>query len=85
MPTRERREPLIDIDLLGMIQSGVLIPAVFLQSNFFQILAAFVAINTVMYLALAIAKIMPKIYLTDVIRRMNSRSETRSIYPDGPL
>jgi len=73
------------IDILGLLQTGILIPASFLQSNFFQILAAFVAINTVMYLALAVAKILPKIYLTDVIRRINSRAETRSIYPDGPL
>jgi hypothetical protein len=72
-------------DILDMIRAGILIPASFLQSNFFQILAAFVAINTVMYLALAVAKILPKIYLTDVIRRLNSRAETRSIYPDGPL
>ncbi len=71
------------IDLPELINAGILLPASFLQSNFFQILAAFVAINTVMYLALAIAKILPKLYLTDVIRRINSRAETRSIYPDA--
>lgn len=71
------------IDLPELINAGIMLPASFLQSNFFQILAAFVAINTVMYLALAIAKILPKLYLTDVIRRINSRAETRSIYPDA--
>lgn len=75
----------MNIDLQGLVEAGILIPAAVLQSNFFQILAAFVAINTVMYLSLAIAKILPKIYLSDVIRRINSRSETRSIHPDGPL
>lgn len=63
---------------------GVLLPESFLQSNWFGILAAFVALNTVMYLALAVAKTLPKMYVSDWVQRRNTRSQTRSIYPDGP-
>lgn len=63
---------------------GVLLPESFLQSNWFGILAAFVALNTVMYLALAVAKTFPKMYVSDWVQRRNTRSQTRSIYPDGP-
>lgn len=64
------------------VPMGMLFPEATLQSELFAILAAFVAINTVMYVALAIAKILPKIYLNDWIRRRQQRSETRSIHPD---
>lgn len=50
-----------------------------------EILSTFVAVNTVAYGALAIAKILPKVYPTDWLPRAYRRSETRSIYPDGPL
>lgn len=63
---------------------GILFPEATLQSELFAILAAFVALNTVMYVALAIAKILPKVYLNDWIRRRRQRSETRSIHPDAP-
>ena len=42
----------------------------------------FVAINTVLYLTLAIIKLLPKAYLSDWVDQRNRRSETRSIYPD---
>jgi len=61
---------------------GLLLPQSFLGSPVFAVLAAFVAINTVMYLALAIAKILPKVYLSDHLPNGNRRSETRSIHPD---
>jgi len=60
---------------------GVLLPESFLRSPFFAVLATFVAINTVMYLALAVAKILPKVYLTDYLSGRNRRGETRSIHP----
>ncbi len=50
-----------------------------------ELLAAFVAINTVMYVALAIAKTLPKVHVRDWLPRGYRRAETRSIYPDGPL
>jgi hypothetical protein len=60
-----------------------IIPLAVLETELFAVFAAFVAINTVIYTALAVAKILPKIYLTDLFSRRNSRSETRSIHPDG--
>jgi hypothetical protein len=61
---------------------GVLLPQGFLASPFFAVLATFVAINTVMYLSLAIAKLLPKVYLGDYLQRANRRGETRSIHQD---
>ena len=61
----------------------MLLPEAVLHSSLFAVLAAFVAINTVMYGALAFAKLLPKVYITDWFQRRNERSETRSIYPDG--
>ncbi|HJR50695.1 MAG TPA: hypothetical protein VJ794_06280 [Gemmatimonadales bacterium] len=62
---------------------GLLLPESVLGSDLFAVLAAFVAINTVMYVALAIAKMLPKVYLGDFVNGRNRRSETRSIYPDA--
>lgn len=63
---------------------GVLFPESLVRSQVFAILAAFVAINTVVYVALSIAKAMPKIYVRDYLPRDYERTETRSIHPDGP-
>ena len=49
----------------------------------FAALSLFVAINTVLYLTLAIIKLLPKAYLSDWVDQRNRRSEIRSIYPDG--
>lgn len=68
----------------GVVLGGLLFEESFLTSNYFLTLAAFVAINTVMYAAMALAKILPKIYFADWITNRNRRSETRSIYPDSP-
>ena len=62
---------------------GILLPYSVLHTGWFAVLAAFVAINTVMYGALALAKILPKLYPSDWVRPINRRSQTRSIYPDG--
>lgn len=59
--------------------AGILLPETFLQSEFFQVLATFVAINTLMYVTLAIAKMLPRVYVTDLIRRRNTRREPRGI------
>ena len=63
---------------------GILLPEAFLRSNTFAVLAAFVAINTIMYVALAVAVMLPKIHVGDWVLRRYERAETRSIYPDGP-
>lgn len=54
------------------------------MAHAFDLLAAFVAVNTVMYVALAVAKAMPKVYPRDWVPRRYQRAETRSIHPDGP-
>jgi len=68
----------------GVVLGGLLFDQSFLTSNYFLTLAAFVAINTVMYAAMVVAKILPKIYVVDWFTHRNRRSETRSIYPDSP-
>lgn len=67
----------------GHESGGLLLPESLLASDLFAVLAAFVAINTVMYVALAVAKMLPKVYFSDFVDRRNRRSETRSIYPDA--
>jgi hypothetical protein len=64
---------------------GILLPETLLSTPVFQFLAAFVALNTIMYLVLSIAKILPKVYLSDWTNRGNRRTETRSIHPDDPF
>lgn len=54
-----------------------------LHSELFAVLAAFVAINTVMYCVLTVAKMLPKIYVADWVTSRNRRTESRSIHPDG--
>lgn len=64
---------------------GILLPESTLREEFVAVLAAFVAINTIVYVTLAVAKIMPKVYVTDLLSTRNRRSETRSIDPDAPI
>jgi hypothetical protein len=64
---------------------GVLLPESTLREEFVAVLAAFVAINTIVYVTLAVAKILPKVYVGDWIGDRNRRSETRSIDPDAPV
>ena len=54
-----------------------------MHTSWFASLSMFVAINTVLYLTLAIIKLLPKAYLSDWIDHRNRRSESRSIYPDS--
>ena len=62
---------------------GSILPSSVLQSEWFAVLATFVALNTVMYCALAVAKMLPKLYASDLVHRRNRRRQNRSIYPDG--
>ncbi|WP_426245058.1 hypothetical protein [Nocardioides sp. LHG3406-4] len=73
---------MIASQLTGIVPFGIVFPQSVLGSGFFAVLSAFVAINTVMYVALAVAKALPKVYLTDWVSRRNTRSQTRSIHPD---
>jgi hypothetical protein len=63
------------------IPLGILLPDSTLDHTWFAVLSAFVAINTIMYTALAIAKIAPKIYLSDLIHQRDRRTTNRSIHP----
>lgn len=65
------------------LPTGVIFPESLLHSQWFAVWATFVAINTLMYAALSVAKILPKIYPSDWVRGRNRRTETRSIYPNA--
>jgi hypothetical protein len=62
-----------------------LLPESVLHSGPFLVLATFVAVNTMMYAVLAVAKLAPKIYVTDLVRRRDQRIDNRSIYPEPPV
>jgi hypothetical protein len=62
--------------------ASLVAPGSIMHTQWFAALSAFVAVNTVLYLTLAIIKILPKAYLSDWVDQRNRRSETRSIYPD---
>ena len=64
-----------------MVHAGLLLPVEVLHSGWFSLFAAFVAVNSLLYLGLSIVKILPKPRLP---RGRRERSETRSIRPDGP-
>lgn len=66
---------------MTLLPLGILLPDSALDHTWFAVLAAFVAINTVMYTALALAKIAPKIYLSDLVHRRDRRTTNRSIHP----
>ena len=60
---------------------GILFDESILQSPFVNVLATFVALNTLMYAVLAVSRVLPRPRLR--WRRRCQRAETRSIYPDG--
>ena len=63
---------------------GILLPGGTLHETWFLVLAGFVAVNTVVYVTLSVAKALPRVYLADWVPRRHFRRETRSIWPDGP-
>lgn len=68
--------------LSSIVYTGLLLPSTFLDSRFFSVFAAFVAINTVIYVVLAVVKMLPRVHLSDFLPGRNRRAEERSIYPD---
>ncbi|QSR29211.1 hypothetical protein CFI00_01580 [Nocardioides sp. S5] len=64
---------------------GVLLPDSILRHEAIAVLAAFVAINTIVYVTLSVAKMLPKVYVSDWLSTRNRRAETRSIHPDAPI
>ncbi|MFC9353798.1 hypothetical protein [Arthrobacter sp. NPDC057013] len=67
--------------IAAAVRAGVVLPEALLFTGWFRIMAAFVAVNTVMYAALAVAKVLPKVQPPDLGR--GQRSETRGICPEG--
>ena len=65
----------------SLLPLGILLPDSTLDHTWFAVLSAFVAINTIMYTALALAKIAPKIYVSDLVHRRDRRATNRSIHP----
>lgn len=61
------------------VPTGLLLPESFLASEFFQVLATFVAINSLVYVTLAVAKMLPRIHPTEWWPRRNRRREPRGI------
>ena len=71
--------------IAAVLPMGVLLPDSILRNQFIAVLAAFVAINTVVYVTLAVGKMLPKFYLRDWLASRNRRAETRSIHPDAAV
>ena len=66
-----------------LVVQGILLPDGTLRTTWFAVLATFVALNTVMYAALPLAKILPQVYPRDWLPRHYVRAQTRGIYPEG--
>jgi hypothetical protein len=64
------------VELLGLLPESVL------HSGWFAVLAAFVAINTMMYVVLATATMLPKVHVSDWFTSRDRRTQNRSIHPD---
>jgi hypothetical protein len=60
---------------------GTLLTSI-LDSDLFQILATFVAINSLIYATLAVLKVLPRISLDVGTNGRNRRRQNRSIHPD---
>jgi hypothetical protein len=56
-----------------------LLPQSIMHTPWFATLTVFVAVNTLLYLTLAIVKLLPKLYLSDWVDHRDRRSEPRSI------
>ncbi len=70
--------------MTGIPLLASMLPENIMHTPWFAELSVFVAINTVLYLTLAVIKLLPKAYLSDWVDQRNRRSESRSIYPDDP-
>nr|WP_314842004.1 hypothetical protein [uncultured Microbacterium sp.] len=68
-----------------MIRIGILLPSEWLQTEWFSVLATFVAVNTLIYLVLGLIKVIPLIRWGRNHNGASRRSETRSIHPDAPV
>ena len=67
----------------GTLLAGIFFSGSVLHSRFYYILLAVVLLNTTIFAAIAITKILPKRFKFAWFRRGRVRSKTRSIYPDA--
>lgn len=65
------------------ILGGILLPRAVLQTEWFGVFAAFVAINTIIYVVLSLSKLFPVIRFGWRRDGRELRVEERSIYPEG--
>lgn len=70
--------------ITAIFRSGLLLPESVLTTPWFAVLASFVALNTVLYVCLALIKIFPAPHVGWGGGR-SRRSETRSIHPDAEV
>jgi hypothetical protein len=68
-----------------IVPQGIVLPSSLLSTPFFAVLSTLVALNTVIFVTLAVAKMLPAIHPTELFARRGRRSETRSIFPDAPF
>lgn len=66
-----------------MMLIASLLPSDFLLSRPMQVLAAFVAVNTLIYATLAFGAMLPRIYPRSWFTHRSRRMETRSIHPNA--
>ena len=66
--------------LTVVVPMGILLPESILRNEFFAVLAAFVAINTIVYVTLAVAKMLPKVY----VRRLDRGHAAGARDPQHP-
>ncbi|MDZ7679836.1 MAG: hypothetical protein U5K29_14930 [Acidimicrobiales bacterium] len=71
------------MNVVSALVLATVLPESILGAHWFAVLSTFVAINTILYVSMSIFKILPKPYLSDVVRPHGRRAETRSIYPNG--
>ena len=65
--------------------TGGALPSSIMDTGVMRVLAAFVAINTLMYCALAVAKLLPRVHPSTWLWGDNRRVSHRSIHPpDSP-
>ena len=81
-PARSSRASRRDRIVTAVLLVASVLPESLLHGRWFAALSMFVAINTVLYLTLAMIKLFPKAYVSDWVDQRNRRSETRSIYPE---
>ena len=68
----------------AVVPQGLLFPEAVVLSAPFKILAAFVAINTLIYGSLTAAKALPKFHPPSAFGGRSRRQQNRSIFPDAP-